>query len=151
MIYLFLFLFFHTISLANVNIEFENWKKNFKKIALKNNISEATFDLVMSNTSFLPNVIKYDRYQPEFYEDTKTYISKRANNKKVNSGIKVYNINKKVIDKITNEFLIVANRKDSKGLIKIGNELGISIKDLTLESNKRILSDVMEVLSNELF
>ena len=36
-------------------------------------------------------------------------------------------------------------------LIKIGNELGISLKDLTTESNKRLLSDVMEVLSNELF
>ena len=36
-------------------------------------------------------------------------------------------------------------------LIKTGNELGISLKDLTLESNKRILSDVMEALSNELF
>ena len=30
----------------------------------------------MSNVKFLPKVIKYDRYQPEFYEDTKTYISK---------------------------------------------------------------------------
>ena len=36
-------------------------------------------------------------------------------------------------------------------LIKIGNELGISLKDLTIESNKRILSDVMDVLSNEMF
>jgi len=36
-------------------------------------------------------------------------------------------------------------------LIKIGNELGISLKDLTQESNKRILSDIMEVLSNDLF
>ena len=36
-------------------------------------------------------------------------------------------------------------------LIKIGNELGLSLKDLTMESNKRLLSDVMEVLSNELF
>ncbi len=36
-------------------------------------------------------------------------------------------------------------------LIKIGNELGISLKDLTIESNKRLLSDIMEVLSNELF
>ncbi len=36
-------------------------------------------------------------------------------------------------------------------LIKIGNELGISLKDLTVESNKRLLSDVMEVLSNEVF
>ena len=59
---------------ADINLEFEKWKKNFKIIALKNNISENTFDLVMSNTKFLPNVIKYDRFQPEFYEDTKTYI-----------------------------------------------------------------------------
>ena len=36
-------------------------------------------------------------------------------------------------------------------LIKIGNELSLSLKDLTVESNKRILSDVMEVLSNDIF
>ncbi len=36
-------------------------------------------------------------------------------------------------------------------LIKIGNELGLSLKDLTIESNKRLLSDVMDVLSNEQF
>ena len=70
--------------------EFQNWKKKFRNIALQNNISAKTFDLTMSNIKYLPNVIKYDRYQPEFYEDTKTYISKRANNKKVNSGLKIY-------------------------------------------------------------
>ena len=83
---LILSLFFHSNTLADINIEFEKWKKNFKKIALKNNISEATFDLVMSNTKFLPDVIKYDRYQPEFYEDTKTYISKRTSDQKVKKG-----------------------------------------------------------------
>ena len=36
-------------------------------------------------------------------------------------------------------------------LIKVGNELGLSLKDLTLESNTRVLSDVMDVLSNEMF
>ena len=92
----FLSLFFHTISLADVNVEFENWKKNFKKIALKNNISEETFDLVMSNTKFLPNVIKYDRYQPEFYEDTHTYISKRTSNNKVKKGLILYSKEKKI-------------------------------------------------------
>mgnify|MGYP003335400348 FL=1 len=83
---LILSLFFHSNTLADINIEFEKWKKNFKKIALENNISEATFDLVMSNTKFLPDVIKYDRYQPEFYEDTKTYISKRTSDQKVKKG-----------------------------------------------------------------
>ena len=42
----------------------------------------------MSNTKFLSDVIKYDRYQPEFYEDTKTYISKRTSSKKVSLGKK---------------------------------------------------------------
>jgi len=36
-------------------------------------------------------------------------------------------------------------------LIKTGNELGISLKDLTVESNKRLLSDVMEALSHDMF
>ena len=31
---------------------------------------------------------KYDRFQPEFYEDTKTYISKRTSKQKVKKGIK---------------------------------------------------------------
>ena len=40
----------------------------------------------MSDAKFLPKVIEYDRYQPEFYEDTFTYINKRANDKKVKKG-----------------------------------------------------------------
>ena len=41
----------------------------------------------MSDLKFLPKVIEYDRYQPEFYEDTKTYISKRTSNNKLKNGI----------------------------------------------------------------
>ena len=61
---------------------FETWLKDFKVYALKNNISELTFNKAMKNVTYLPNVIKYDRFQPEFYEDTKTYISKRTSKKK---------------------------------------------------------------------
>ena len=64
-------------------------EKNFKKLALENDVSELTFDTVMKNVKFLPKVIEYDRYQPEFYEDTKTYVSKRTS-KKVKSGINFY-------------------------------------------------------------
>ena len=65
---------------------FKIWLKNFKIYALKQNISEVTFDKAMSNVVFLPKVIKYDRFQPEFYEDTKTYISKRTSINKVKQG-----------------------------------------------------------------
>ena len=105
-IILILSLFFHSNTLADINIEFEKWKKNFKKIALENNISESTFDLAMSNTKFLPDVIKYDRYQPEFYEDTKTYISKRTSDQKVKKGKKLYIDNLSLINSVENEFNI---------------------------------------------
>ena len=66
--YLFLFIFLiFTPSLSENPAGFITWKDNFKKIALKNDISEKTFDTVLANIKFLPDVIKYDRYQPEFY------------------------------------------------------------------------------------
>ena len=36
-------------------------------------------------------------------------------------------------------------------LIKASEELDLSIKDFAAETNKRLLSDVMDVLSNEIF
>ena len=75
-------------------------EKSFKTLALSKNISKNTLDLVLSNLRFLPKVIEYDRFQPEFYEDTKTYISKRTSDKKVKKGISFYKQNKDLINKI---------------------------------------------------
>ena len=86
--------------------EFLNWKKNFKKIALENKITETTFDIVMRDVKFLPKVIEYDRYQPEFYEDTKTYISKRTSKNKVKKGINFYKENTNLINKVENKYSI---------------------------------------------
>ena len=69
--------------------EFLIWKSEFKKHALSNDISEKTFDLVMNKVRFLPKVIEYDRFQPEFYEDTKTYINKRTSDKKVKKAKRI--------------------------------------------------------------
>ena len=46
---------------------FNDWLIKFKKEALNNNISESTFNKVMKDARYLPKVIEYDRYQPEFY------------------------------------------------------------------------------------
>ena len=103
---LIIFIISFTSSFSNDQIDFQKWKKNFKKIALKNNISETTFDIVMAKVKFLPDVIKYDRYQPEFYEDTKTYISKRTSKKKVSIGIDFYKDNLKLINTIETKYKI---------------------------------------------
>ena len=85
---------------------FNEWLKNFKILALKNKISENTFDKAMSNVVFLPKVIKYDRFQPEFYEDTITYISKRTSEKKVKQGVELYKKNKIFINSIDVKFSV---------------------------------------------
>ena len=103
--FLILILIFNvSVVFANDNLDFEKWKIKFKLIALQNDISEEIFDTVMTNTKYLPNVIKYDRYQPEFYEDTKTYITKRTSNKKVSKGMVFYKKNENLIKSIESEF-----------------------------------------------
>ena len=105
---LILLLIFFSISnvFAENDDDFQKWKTEFKTLALANNISEKTFDTVMNDTKFLANVIKYDRYQPEFYEDTKTYVSKRTSKKKVNKGLKFYSSNNKLINIIEDTYEI---------------------------------------------
>ena len=126
------FLFLTNTFAENQN-DFSEWKKNFKKIALKNEISEKTFDIVMKNVRFLPKVIEYDRYQPEFYEDTKTYVSKRASNNKVKNGIDFYKKHTDLINDIEEKF-------------KIEKELLISL--MGIETNYGTYVGKMDILSS---
>tara|TARA_Y100000590_G_scaffold60624_1_gene64654 strand:- start:59 stop:1054 length:996 start_codon:yes stop_codon:yes gene_type:complete len=96
------------ISLSSFTIsfgeDFDSWVISFKELAIKQGISKDTLDKTMSKVKFLPNVIKYDRYQPEFYEDTNTYIGKRTSQKKVKNGKNLYNKNASLILNIEKEF-----------------------------------------------
>ncbi len=101
---------FYIILITSNNIssvfaeDFNSWINSFKVYAMKKGISKKTLDETMSYVKFLPKVIEYDRYQPEFYEDTKTYISKRTSNKKLEKGIKLYKKNNSLILNIESKF-----------------------------------------------
>tara|TARA_B110001454_G_scaffold218010_1_gene244764 strand:+ start:947 stop:1945 length:999 start_codon:yes stop_codon:yes gene_type:complete len=97
---------FFNSSLYSSEPSFDSWLESFKIHALKNNISEKTFNKTMSNVVFLPKVIEYDLFQPEFYEDTKTYISKRTSKLKIIKGINLYKQNKNFINSIDKKFSI---------------------------------------------
>ena len=104
--FIILFIFFSNNILSADNNSFKKWLENFRTYALENDISSTTFDMAMSGVVFLPKVIKYDRFQPEFYEDTKTYISKRTSNQKVKQGVKLYKLNENFINSIDNKFSV---------------------------------------------
>ena len=68
------------------NHDFQLWLNNFKIKAVNSGISKNVVNEIMNEAKFLPKVIEYDRFQPEFYEDTFTYIKKRSSKSKVKDG-----------------------------------------------------------------
>ncbi len=89
--------------------DFNDWKVKFKKRAIQEGVSKATVDKLIDRSKFLSDVIKYDRYQPEFYEDTKTYISKRTSSKKVKLGKIILNKENNIINKVSSEYKVDKN------------------------------------------
>ena len=74
-------IFFLIFNVTNASENFNFWLEEFSIKAINKGVSQKTVNDVLKKAKFLPNVIKYDRYQPEFYEDTRTYIGKRATKK----------------------------------------------------------------------
>ena len=84
--------------------DFDQWLKNFQTKAINSGISKKVVIDVMSNANYLPKVIEYDRFQPEFYEDTFTYIKKRSSTRKIKEGLKLYKKEKNIIETIEKDF-----------------------------------------------
>ena len=105
-IFISIIIFFFYLPVNAEDSSFNEWLKNFKIYALKKNISEVTFDKAMSKVVFLPKVLQYDRFQPEFYEDTKTYISKRTSKQKIKQGNYLHNKNIDFINSIDKKFSV---------------------------------------------
>ena len=103
---LFKFVLIFSFSNLEANQDFEIWLIDFKKEAIQKGITKKTVNEVMKDAKFLSKVIEYDRYQPEFYEDTKTYVRKRTSNDKVKKGLSLYKKEKKIINKIEDKFSV---------------------------------------------
>ena len=104
--FFFLGLLILTAPNLNASDDFSLWLNSFKKKAVNSGISQNTVNEVMNGAKFLPKVIKYDRYQPEFYEDTYTYIKKRTNKEKVKKGVSLYKREKDLINRVEKNFFV---------------------------------------------
>jgi len=101
-----LFLYLAVFTSVFANQEFDQWLKKFEIKAIESGVSKKIVYEIMSNAKFLPKVIEYDRYQPEFYEDTFTYIKKRSSDRKIKAGVNLYKREKIIIEKIEKEFQV---------------------------------------------
>jgi membrane-bound lytic murein transglycosylase B len=107
---IFFFLFIFIIVIANSSFSatstdgFENWLLSYKKFASKKGVSQETLNIAFKDVKFLDQVVKYDRKQPEFFEDTITYISKRATLSRARNANKLLKKNKKLFTEVENIF-----------------------------------------------
>ena len=99
-----LFIYFLITTNTFANADFNQWLKKFQKRAISSGISDRVVIEIMSQARFLPKVIEYDRYQPEFYEDTFTYIKKRSSSRKIKEGLKLYKKEKSIIETVEKDF-----------------------------------------------
>ena len=104
--FLFKILIFNSVFAATSDTDFETWLAAYKKYALKNGISQKTIDMTFKDVKFLEQVIKYDRKQPEFFEDTITYVSKRATVSKAKTAEKLFKKNMYLFSEIENKFRV---------------------------------------------
>ena len=84
--------------------EFNSWLNEFKATAISKGISKKTVNDVMADAKFLEKVIYYDNKQPEFFEKTNVYISKRASRKAAKIAKIKFIQNKKIFLKVEKEF-----------------------------------------------
>ena len=91
---------------VNTEDGFHAWLSSYKKFALKKGISQETLNIAFKNVNFLDQVIIYDRRQPEFFEDTITYIGKRANPSRVKKARELLQKNKNLFIDVENKFFV---------------------------------------------
>ena len=86
--------------------DFNKWLKSYKEFAVNEGISRETVEKTFKNAKFLKNVIKYDRKQPEFFEDTLTYVGKRASNSRAKIATRLYLNNQRLFDGVEKNFKV---------------------------------------------
>ena len=138
-----LYLFFVEITTTPLRAElsssgFDNWLISYKKFALEKGVSKETLNIAFKNAKFINQVIIYDRKQPEFYEDTKTYVAKRATKSRANRANDLLKKNNKLFFKIEKEFNI--EKEVLLALWGIENNFGKHVGKMDIISSLATLS-----------
>ena len=97
-------LILNSVFAVTSDTDFQTWLISYKELALKKGISQETIDIVFKDVKFLEKVIGYDRKQPEFIEDTATYVSKRATDSKAKKAEKLFKENRYLFEEVENKY-----------------------------------------------
>ena len=90
--------------IVQADISFEQWKQNFKKVALSEGITPVLFDQAFHKITLDPDVIKLDISQPEFTRNIWDYIDNATGSKRLKKGQKQLKKYKELFDEIEKKY-----------------------------------------------
>jgi len=125
---------------ATAEENFQTWLLSYKKFALEKGISQETINTAFKSVKFLEQVIKYDRKQPEFFEDTRTYVKKRATASRAKTAKKLLNKNEKLLEEVENIF-------DVENILKSGADK-VAINTAAI-ANPKLITEVAKKFGSQ--
>lgn len=90
----------------NYEEAFENWKKDFRKKALKEEISEEILKSSFDNAKLIPKVIKLDKKQPSHVINFKKYKKIFINETFLQKAKNIFSIEKEDLDEISKKYKV---------------------------------------------
>ena len=118
--------------------DFSAWLKNFKIVAKKEGISDSTIRELLSNVVYLDKVIVYDNRQPEFFEKTNVYISKRSTLRSLRNAKLKLKENYEILERVEKEFRV--EKEILLALWSIETNFGRNLGKMDLVSSLATLS-----------
>ncbi|BDX07364.1 lytic murein transglycosylase [Planctobacterium marinum] len=88
---------------------FAKCKADFAQKALATGVTKQTVDSALAAAQLQPNVIKYDRNQPEFVRTFPDYLSKRVNDWRINKGREMLKQHNTLLQKLATQYGIPAH------------------------------------------
>ena len=86
---------------AQTEAAFQTWLMDFKKIALKKGISQATINQAFENVTLNTQVLELDRRQPEFSKTFWQYFNSAVTDWRVIRGKMLYKKHRPLLDEVT--------------------------------------------------
>jgi membrane-bound lytic murein transglycosylase B len=96
------------VQTANRPARFENWIDGFRRRALSQGISAATFDRAFAQVDYMPDVIRRDRNQAEFSKQLWEYLDTAVSEARVRNGKSAFDAQRSTLRQIEARFGVEA-------------------------------------------
>ena len=96
-------------STGGTGLTFDEWIEEFRREAVEDGISAQSLDMAFQSLTLRPEVIKFDRKQPEFRRDFQTYLDNAINSSRIKKAKALLKKHEKLFKDLEKKYNVPAN------------------------------------------